>query len=155
MSLTEALSILTAQVGNETHVGPWLAIDQKRVNQFAQATGDFQWIHTDPDRALSESPYGTTIAHGFLTLSLIPYLTESVDPDEPLFPGLTMAINYGLNKVRFPTAVPVGARVRARTRLLAVEKAKGGLQMAEQVTIEIEGESKPGCVAETLTILYF
>lgn len=155
MSLEAALAELEPKIGTETHVGPWLRIDQARVDQFAQATGDFQWIHTDPERARQESPYEGTIAHGFLTLSLIPFLTGGVEESADGPPGMSMAINYGLNKVRFPSAVPVGAKVRARVTLLNVESAKRGLQMLERVTVEIEGESRPGCVAETLTLLFF
>jgi acyl dehydratase len=155
MSLEAALAGLEPKIGSETHVGPWLRIDQARVDQFAQATGDFQWIHTDPKRAGEESPYGRTIAHGFLTLSLIPFLTGSVGPEADVPSGMTMAINYGLNKVRFPNAVPVGSKVRARVTLLNVEPAKGGLQMLERVTVDVEGESRPACVAETITLLFF
>lgn len=155
MSLEAALSELELKVGEETHVGPWLRIEQARVDQFAEATGDFQWIHTDPERARQESPYGRTIAHGFLTLSLIPTLTGCVGAADDAPSGVTMAINYGLNKVRFPSSVPVGSNVRARVTLLSVEAAKGGLQMLEQVTVEVEGEPRPGCVAETLTLLFF
>jgi acyl dehydratase len=155
MSIEDAITDLQSKVGTETHVGPWLTVTQERIDQFAEATLDRQWIHVDPERAKAESPYGTTVAHGYLTLSLIPHLTGSVDPDKPRFPGVKMGVNYGLNKVRFPNPVPVGAKIRARTRLLGFEKAKGGLQIINQVTIEIEGQEKPGCVAETVSLLYF
>jgi acyl dehydratase len=155
MSIEKAIADLETKVGIETHVGSWLTVTQDMINLFAEATHDHQWIHVDTERAQSESPFGTTIAHGFLTLALIPYLTNSVNPDEPRYPGVKMGINYGVNKVRFPNPVLVGANVRARTRLLSFTKAKGALQIINQVTIEIEGQDKPGCVAETVTLLYF
>ncbi|MFQ5611230.1 MAG: MaoC family dehydratase [Anaerolineae bacterium] len=156
MSLEAALADLKSKVGTETHVGDWLTITQDRINQFAAATGDFQWIHTDVDRANAESPFGATIAHGYLTLSLIPYLTESVNPDKPRYPGLKMGVNYGLNRVRFPHPVAVGARIRTRTELQSVEEVKGGgLQLVNKITVEIDGAAKPACVAETVTRLYF
>jgi acyl dehydratase len=155
MSKEEIIADLKAAVGTEVHVGPWLSITQERINQFAEATDDFQWIHIDPERAQKESPYGTAIAHGFLTLSLIPHLTQSVDESVVRYPGIKMAINYGLNRVRFPHPVVVGAKVRAHTERLQVDEIKGSVQLVDQVTIEIEGEEKPGCVAETVTRLYF
>lgn len=155
MSLENAVADLQTKVGKETHVGPWLEITQERVNQFADATLDHQWIHVDPERANAHSPFGATVAHGFLTLSLIPHLTNSVNPDEPRYPGVKMGVNYGLNKVRFPSPVPVGANVRARSTLLDFKEVKGGLQIITQVTIEIEGQEKPGCVAETVSLLFF
>jgi len=155
MSIENAIADLQTKVGTETHVSPWLTITQERINQFAEATLDHQWIHVDPERANAESPFGGPVAHGFLTLSLIPHLTGSVDPDKPRYPGVKMGVNYGLNKVRFPSPVPVGAKIRARTTLLSFKEAKGGLQIINQVTIEIEGQEKPGCVAETVSLLYF
>ena len=155
MSIENAIADLETKVGTETHVSPWLTITQERINQFAEATLDHQWIHVDPERANAESPFGGPVAHGFLTLSLIPHLTGSVDPDKPRYPGVKMGVNYGLNKVRFPSPVPVGAKIRARTTLLNFKEAKGGLQIINQVTIEIEGQEKPGCVAETVSLLYF
>lgn len=155
MTLEQVQANLETKVGTETNVSDWLTITQEMVNQFADATLDRQWIHVDPGRAQAESPFGGPIAHGFFTLALIPYLTGSVDPDTPRYPGVAMTINYGVNKVRFPHPVPVGSRVRARTRLLSATPAKGGLQIIHQVTIEIEGQPKPGCVAETVSLLYF
>lgn len=146
---------LQARVGQEIHCSEWLEITQERVDAFAAATGDFQWIHVDPQRAARESPYKATIAHGYLTLSLYPLLRGLVDADKPLFPGLQRIINYGLDKLRFPNAVRVGSRVRARCVLIKVEAVAGGLQMHEQYTVEIEGESKPGCVAEAIMRAYF
>jgi acyl dehydratase len=156
MSLSAALTNLQSKVGTQTHLSDWLTITQERINQFAEATGDHQWIHVNPERAASETPFGSTIAHGHLTLSLLPLLTGSVDPDKPRHEGLLMAINYGLNRVRFPHPVLVGAKVRARSELVSVEEVRGNaLQLVNKVTIEIEGVAKPGCVAEAVSRLYF
>ena len=156
MSLEIAKAELQSQVGKETHVGDWVSITQERINQFAEATGDHQWIHVDVERANAESPFGSPIAHGYLTLSLVPYLTESVNPDKPRFPNIKMGVNYGLNKVRFPSPVKVGSRIRSRTSLVSFEEVRGnGIQMINQITIEVEGEQKPCCVAETVSRFYF
>ncbi|MFQ5653009.1 MAG: MaoC family dehydratase [bacterium] len=155
MSLEAAITELETEVGTETYVGQWFTIDQDRVDRFADVTCDRQWIHTEPERAASQSPFGTTVAHGYLTLSLIPHLTESVNPDKPQFEGVKLAVNYGLNKVRFPNAVKVGARIRARKALVLFEEVKGGVQMINKITIEIEGQEKPACVAETISRVYF
>jgi acyl dehydratase len=143
-------------IGKEIHVGGWLTIDQARIDAFAAATGDMQWIHTDPEKARSESPYKATIAHGFLTLSLLPFLTESNSPGmfESNYPGMKFRVNYGLERVRFPAPVRTGASVRARTRVTGVEEVPGGVQISYGITIEIEGEAKPACVAEQLFRLY-
>jgi acyl dehydratase len=154
--LQRVLAQLQGQVGQEIHRSDWLEITQARIDAFAAATDDFQWIHVDPERAARESPYKTTIAHGYLTLSLYPLLRGLVDADKPLFPGLQRVINYGLDKLRFPNAVRVGSRVRARCVLLKVEEVAGnGLQMTEQYTVDIDGEAKPACVAEALMRAYF
>ncbi len=155
MSIEAALADLRSKVGTEIHVGPWLTITQERIDAFAEATGDFQWIHVDAERAKVESPFGTTVAHGYLTLSLIPYLTGSANSDHPGYAGVKMGVNYGLNRVRFPHPVTVGANIRARTELVSVEEVTGGLQLVKKVTIEIEGATKPACVAETVSRLYF
>lgn len=148
--------IYRAKVGSETHVGKWLTIDQGRIDAFAAATGDVQWIHTDPQRAYQESPYRATIAHGFLTLSLLPFLSESNAPGmfEKNYPGMRLRVNYGLDKVRFPSPVVTGSRVRARSVVTAVEEVTGGLQITYRLTVEIEGSEKPACVAEQLFRLY-
>jgi len=151
----EVLASLQAKVGQEIHSSDWLEVTQQRVNEFAQATGDHQWIHVDPERAARESPWQTTIAHGYLTLSLYPLLRGLVDSATPLFPGVTRVINYGLDKLRFPNAVKVGSKVRARCVLLKVEEVAGGLQLTEQYTVEIAGEAKPACVAEAIMRAYF
>lgn len=157
MSAAEELVVhYQSKIGSEIHCGQWLVIDQQRIDAFAEATGDRQWIHVDPARAAAESPYGTTIAHGYLTLSLLPYLTESNAPGffERNYPGMRMRINYGLDRVRFPAPVPVGSRVRARTVVLAVEKAGEGVQLRYLLTVEREGGDKPVCVAEFVARVY-
>ena len=145
MSLVEELS---SRVGEEIGVGEWVQISQDRINGFADATGDHQWIHVDEEKAKA-GPFGSTIAHGFLTLSLIPAIAPTVD-----VPGVRMEINYGLDRVRFITPVPVGSRVRARSVLRDVSEVPGGVQLKSEVTIELEGSDKPACVAETLGRLY-
>jgi acyl dehydratase len=156
MSIEIAKADLESKVGTETHVSEWLTVTQDRINQFAEATGDHQWIHVDVERANAESPYGSTIAHGYLTLALLPYLMEAVDPDKPRYPDIKMGVNYGLNRLRFPHPVKVGSRVRTRTKLVGYEEVKGnGIQIVNQVAVEVEGAPKPACVAETLTRLYF
>jgi acyl dehydratase len=154
MSIEAAIEELRPKFGEEIYVGPWFQIDQEMIDQFARLTGDTQWIHIDPERAKQESPYGVTIAHGFMTLSLITLLTERVDPEKEIVSGVTMALNYGVNRVRFPSAVPVGARVRARTALQDAKEDRGGLRVTEKVIVEIEGQDRPGCVAEVITLLF-
>jgi acyl dehydratase len=155
MSLQQAVATLQSLVGQETHASDWLEVTQERVNAFADATGDHQWIHVDAERAARESPWGTTIAHGYLTLSLYPMLRGLVAEGKPLFPGVKNVINYGINKLRFTNAVKVGARVRGRSKLLAFEEVKGGLQFVEEFTVDIDGESRPACVAEVVMRVYF
>jgi acyl dehydratase len=155
MSLEQALATLRGQVGTEIHVSPWLEVTQDRVLAFADATDDHQWIHVDAARAGTESAYGGTIAHGYLTLSLYPMLRGLVEEGQPPYPGVRNVINYGINKLRFPNAVRVGSRLRLRATLLAVDEVAGGLQIVESGTFEVEGESRPACVAELLMRLYF
>src|ERR1044071_6526051 len=132
-------------VGQEIGVSDWVEVTQDRINQFAEATGDHQWIHLDTERAKTESPYGTTIAHGFLTLSLLSHLmAQTVRIKLPI----KMGINYGLNKVRFVSAVPAGARIRPRATLQNLEEVPGGQQLTWAITVEREGGDKPACVAE-------
>jgi acyl dehydratase len=157
MTACEALvGVCREKLGAEVHLGEWLTIDQERINAFAAATGDLQWIHTDPLRAAAESPYGATVAHGFLTLSLLPLLTESTASGtfEKNYPGMRLRVNYGLDKVRFPAPVLCGSRVRARTVLTGAECIAGGVQIAYRITVEIDGGTKPACVAEQLFRLY-
>jgi len=150
MSLQHALETMQQKVGTELQVGDWLTLTQERIDAFADATGDHQWIHTDPERARRESPYGATIAHGYLTLSLYPMLRGMVAGGAPLIPGARSVINYGLNKVRFPAPLRVGARVRARTALVGVTEVKGTLEVITRYTAEVEGEERPACVAEAI-----
>jgi acyl dehydratase len=152
-----ALELWNKHVGSEEGVGEWFTIDQARINAFADATLDHQFIHVDPEKAARLSPYRVTIAHGFLTLSLLPHLGGKIPPIEPTaYQGLVMGVNYGLDKVRFPSPVKVGARVRARRTLAEVEaKGRTTIQLKQIVTVEVEGESKPACVAETLTRLVY
>ncbi|ALP42091.1 MaoC family dehydratase [Aeromonas schubertii] len=146
---------LLAQVGEETHVGEWLLVDQAMIDGFARVTGDHQWIHTNPERAAAESPFKTTIAHGFLTLALLPQLTGSVDESNPEFPSARMVVNFGLDSVRFPYPIKVDSRIRARTKLARVTPIKGGIELLKEIKVEIEGVRRPGCVIESLTRLYF
>jgi acyl dehydratase len=147
---------LSGKLGQEIHIGPWLVIDQERIDSFARVTGDQQWIHIDPQKAATDSPFKSTIAHGYLTLSLLPMLTESNHPDffEKNYPGMKYRVNYGLDRVRFPAPVRCGAKIRAHTRIKAVEEVKNGLQICYLLTIEIAGEEKPACVAEFLARVY-
>jgi acyl dehydratase len=146
----ENLSDLAALVGQEVAQSDWLTITQEQVNLFAQATGDHQWIHVDVERARA-GPFGAPIAHGFLTLSLLPTFFETALQIR----NTRMGVNYGLNKVRFTSPVPVGSRLRARMMLLACDPIdNGGMQMTWQVTVEREGSDKPACIAESLTRRY-
>ena len=136
-------------VGQEIGVSDWLAIDQNRINDFADATGDHQWIHIDPDRTNSELGM-PTIAHGFLTLSLVPMLTSKISSIK----SVTRGINYGTNKVRFTNMVPVNSNVRAKTKLLEAQPKAGGTQLISEVSIEIEGQDRPAMIAETVSIVF-
>jgi acyl dehydratase len=146
----ENLNELQGRVGQEVAVSQWFEVTQERINLFAEATEDRQWIHTEPERARRESPFKTTIAHGFLTLSLLSELMKQAIE----VGGLRMGINYGLNRVRFVSPVPAGARIRARFTLAEVEEISGGMQAAWSVTVEREGGDKPCCVAEWLVRYY-
>lgn len=152
----DLITMYLPKINSEIHCGSWLKIDQQRIDAFAEATGDLQWIHTDPKRAALESPYGATIAHGYLTLSLLPYLTESNAPGffEKNYPGMRLRVNYGLNRLRFPAPVVVDTRIRARTKLLRVEKVEEAVQFTYEYIIQIEGSDKPACVAEFLARVY-
>jgi acyl dehydratase len=145
-----SMAEMKACVGQEIAVSDWLEITQERVNQFAQATGDHQWIHVDPVRAKA-GPFGAPIAHGFLTLSLLPYFFEQ----SLSTPSVKMGVNYGLNKVRFMSPVTVGSKLRARIKILAWEDLpNNGSQVVSEVKIEIEGSEKPACIAETIARRY-
>ena len=137
--------------GVEVGVSDWVVVDQHRIDQFAEATGDYQWIHVDTERASREMPDGKTIAHGYLTLALIPALTGNfVDVQ-----NLERAINFGLNKVRFYAPVPVGSKIRARATVLQARRRAGALLLTSETRLEVEGERKPACVAETLGMYFF
>lgn len=136
---------LPGLVGTEVGVSDWVEITQERVNQFAEATGDHQWIHVDPERAKA-GPFGTTIAHGYLTLSLAPVLLGEVLTVE----GASMGVNYGCNKVRFPSPVPVDSNLRLGVEVAGVEDVTGGVQVALDLTFETEGSTKPSCVAQVV-----
>ncbi len=151
MHVIESIEDAKALEGEEVGLSDWVVIDQHRIDQFAEATGDYQWIHVDTERAAKEMPDGKTIAHGYLTLSLIPSLTgDFVDVR-----NLTRAINFGVNKVRFYTPVRAGDRVRARAAVLKAQRRAGALLLTSEVRIEVEGERKPACVAETLGMYFF
>ena len=141
---------ITAAVGEELGTSDWITVEQDRINAFADATGDHQWIHVDEAKAAS-GPFGTTIAHGFLTLSLLPSFGWQIYTVE----NAAMAINYGLNKVRFIAPVKVGSKLRSTAVLSEATDVAGGVQMVVVQTIEIEGQDKPACVAETVTRVYF
>jgi acyl dehydratase len=152
----QLLEALRPQFDTEIAVGDWLTIDQARIDAFAAATGDCQWIHVDPERARRESPYGTTVAHGFLTLALLPFLTGSNSPDylRRHFPGMRLRVNYGLNRLRFPAPVRCGARIRARTVLKEAAILERGVEVVYRFTVEIEGEAKPALVAEQVVRVF-
>ncbi len=151
MPMIRSLDDAKSLEGQEVGLSDWAVIDQHRIDQFAEATADYQWIHVDTERASKEMPDGKTIAHGYLTLALIPALTKNFLE----FDNLERAINFGTNKVRFYTPVPVGARVRARGTVLQARRRAGALLLTSEVRIEVEGERKPACVAETLGMFFF
>jgi len=137
-------------IGKQLGVSDWLEIDQQRIDKFADATGDHQWIHVDPARA-KNGPFGTTIAHGYLTQSLVNYFLPQIVEVH----GISMGVNYGANRIRFPAPVRVGSRIRGSAELLGVEETKdGGIQATIRVTVEIEGSERPGCVIDTISRYY-
>jgi len=141
---------LKSAVGKQLGVSDWLEIDQQRIDKFADATGDHQWIHVDPERA-KNGPFGATIAHGYLTQSLVNYFLPQIVEVH----GISMGVNYGANRIRFPAPVPVGSRIRGSAELLGVEETKdGGVQATIRVTVEIEGSERPGCVIDTISRYY-
>jgi acyl dehydratase len=149
-TIVQGTTGLRELVGQHLGYSDYLEVSQERVNQFAEATGDHQWIHVDPERATRESPFGGPIAHGYLTLSLGPLLVPQVLRVE----GISMAVNYGSDKIRFPSPVPVGAKLRAGVEALEVTDVKGGVQVKLRLTFEVEGAEKPSCVAENLYRYY-
>jgi acyl dehydratase len=140
-----------ALIGEEVGLSDWVVIDQHRIDQFAEATADHQWIHVDTERAVREMPDGKTIAHGYLTLALIPAFTGDFVHVE----NLARAINFGLNKVRFYAPVPVGSRLRGRAVVLKAQQRAGALLLTSEVRLEVEGQRKPACIAETLGMYFF
>ena len=150
METDRGIAALEASVGREVGPTDWFTMDQSRIDGFADATEDHQWIHVDPERAAT-GPFGSTVAHGFLTLSLVPYFASQLRRIE----GARMGINYGLEKVRFPAPVPAGARIRARSTLISCDRVGDAAQLVNRVTIEVEGSAKPACVADVVTRLYF
>jgi acyl dehydratase len=150
MRIFKSIDALAEAAGEEIGVSDWVVIDQARVNAFADATGDHQWIHIDVERARRELPSKGTIAHGYLTLSLIPWLAAQISGVE----GVSRRLNYGLNKVRFPMAVRTGARVRLHQKLLSAVKRAGGTEFTFEMKVEIDGEERPACVAETVSLAY-
>jgi acyl dehydratase len=148
MRVFNGVEELAAAAGTELGTSEWHVVTQEQVDRFADATGDHQWIHVDPQRA-ADGPFGTTIAHGYLTLSLVPLFAAGVYAIE----GVAMAVNYGCNKVRFPAPVPVGSRLRGTVTLDSVTPGAAGFLVAATVTVQIEGAAKPACVAETLVLV--
>ena len=144
-----SLEELAACLGQDVGTSEWITITQQHIDEFAEATGDRQWIHVDPLRAAA-GPFGSTIAHGFLTLSLLPQMADTAIE----LGGVRMGVNYGLNKVRFPAPVPVGSRLRGHFKLVSFEPIEGGAQITMEVTMEREGSAKPVCVAESLSRRY-
>jgi acyl dehydratase len=153
----KAIEILQGQIGTPDGSGDWIEVDQDRINLFADATLDHQFIHIDPEKSAQLSPYKVTIAHGFLTLSLLPHLTASIPPQNgAVYEGMVMGVNYGLDKVRFPNPVKVNSKVRAHRELVEATLVNPNtVQVKNKVTIEIDGEEKPACVAEFLTRMIY
>ena len=149
MRTIKGIEELKQLAGQELGSGDWHEVTQEQINQFAEATGDHQWIHTDVERA-KKGPFGGPIAHGYFTLPIIPVLLRDVMSVE----GMRMGINYGLNKLRFPAPVPIGSKIRANVKCASVEEVSGGLQGTFDVTVEVDGQDKPGCVAQVIYRYY-
>ncbi|MDT7694409.1 MAG: hypothetical protein QOI75_3776 [Pseudonocardiales bacterium] len=149
MRVFNGVDELKAAVGEQLGTSDWITVEQKQIDTFAEATGDHQWIHVDTEKA-KDGPFGVTIAHGYLTLSLLPVFSAQVYKVE----NVKMGINYGLNKVRFTSPVPVNSRLRGSFELLEVSEVKDALQVVNKVTVEIEGSERPACVAEWVTRVY-
>ncbi len=152
----KALQLIQSKVGQEEGVGDWFEVTQARINGFADNTEDHQFIHVDAEKCAELSPYKVPIAHGFLTLSMLTHLDGSIKKDMKMFEGIMMGVNYGFDKVRFISPVPVGSKIRARSEILSAT-LKGGntVQLGRKMTVEIEGQEKPACVAEWLTNLVY
>ena len=152
MSLQDAKATLEGKIGERTAPSEWFEITQDRINSFAEATLDHQWIHIDPERAKA-GPFGAPIAHGQLTLSILSFLPGA--QGIPAMPGMKMGINYGWNRVRFPNPVPVGSKIRTSSEIKSVEEKGGMLEVVNELTVEIDGQDKPACVAESVLRLVF
>ena len=151
MRVIESFAAMKALAGEEIGVSSWVDVTQERIDKFAEATGDFQWIHVDRERAARELPGGKTIAHGYLTLSLLPRMIYEIYRID----GVAHGLNYGSNRIRFTAPVPAGSRVRARLRVKTAEDVKNdGLRVVGEATVELEGSDRPACVAETISIVY-
>jgi acyl dehydratase len=153
----KAIEIFKPQEGKAEGTGEWLKVEQSRINAFADATLDHQFIHVDPEKAAQLSPFKVTVAHGYLTLSLVPHLQAKIPiANAEAYAGLSAGVNYGLDKVRFPSPVKVNSRVRAHRELISAELVNPNtIQLKQKITVEIEGETKPACVAETLSRLFY
>ena len=145
---------INERIGEEIFIGDWQLIDQNRINTFAEVTGDKQWIHINPEKAKKESPFKSTIAHGFLTLSMIPRLTESLQ-QKKLYSNSKLIVNYGLNQVRFPYPVRSNSKIRGRVKLISAIPLKKSIEVVNEISIEMEGKKRIGCVAETVLRLYY
>ncbi|GAB41685.1 MULTISPECIES: MaoC family dehydratase [Gordonia] len=145
-----SISELTAAIGEDLGYGDWLEVTQERIDAFADATGDHQWIHVDPERA-NDGPFGATVAHGYLTLSLLPLLAGDIFTVN----GPKLVINYGLNRVRFPSPVKVGSRIRANAEIVSIDDSPAGVTMVVRSTVQIDGVEKPACVAENVRVLVY
>lgn len=150
----KAFAVFQSSLGKEEGVGEWFEVDQARINQFADVTQDHQFIHVDPEAAKT-TPFGTTIAHGFLTLSLLTWLDASIPKNPACYAGMVMGVNYGFDKVRFVSPVKVGRRVRCRSTVAAVELKEPWVQVTRTMTVEIDGESKPAVVADWITRIMY
>ena len=151
MRVFEDIAALAGHVGEELGTTEWMTVTQEMIDSFAEITGDRQWIHIDVARARAESPFGTTIAHGFLTLSLVPMLMQRIFRIEKV----AQSINYGSDRIRFPAPVPAGSRIRGRHRLKAADPLPdGGFRLVHQMTVEVADQDKPGCVAEVISVIY-
>lgn len=151
----KTLKSLTEMLDKQTFEGDWFCVDQSRINEFAKVTDDQQWIHTDPERAEKESPFRSTIAHGFLTLSLIPTLTNAVNTSNEQNSGVKMVVNMGFNHVRFPYPVKAGTNIRATKKTIKVLTKRRGIEVTEEITIHIEGIRRPACIVEAVMLLVY
>lgn len=151
----EIYESLSAQIGQDIHTGDWLCVSQTMIDKFAEVTGDKQWIHVDVNKAAELSPFKTTIAHGFLTLSLLPLLTDSINEQNHLFPTAKLVVNLGLNQVRFPYPIKSNANIRARTRLTKVTPIRKGLEIEREIKIDIEGIRRAGAIVSSVVQVHF